>query len=44
MKVQYTNTFDGTECFVVASNQPKESDKQNNYFATGFSDGCLRVW
>ena len=50
MKVQFTNTFAGTECFAVASNLPpvvgaeSAAPAEKSLFAAGFSDGCLRVW
>lgn len=45
MKVQYTNTFDGTECFAVSSNQPTSNTQgQRAFFGAGFSDGMLRIW
>ena len=55
MKVQFTNTFDGAECFSVASNLPPivgsaesaaaaSADQDRAFFGAGFSDGCLRIW
>lgn len=51
MKVQFTNTFDSSECFAVSSNLPSivgseaaAGVEERALFSAGFSDGSLRVW